>query len=88
MDTYVSLYNANLPPDITIYNILLEKLSQRLYWFYFEVDEKNYLVNADEMLIKSYLWFQISKESTKQKVRAKYIPHKDYVKEICKIAKW
>lgn len=88
MDVYVLLYNANLPPDITIYNILLEKLSQRLYWFYYEVDEKNYLVNADERLIKSYLWYQISKESTKQKVRAKYIPHKDYVKEICKIAKF
>lgn len=88
MDMYVSLYNAKLPPDITIYNILLEKLSQRLYWFYYEVDDKNYLVNADELLIKSYLWYKITNEATSQKVKAKYIPHKDYVKEICKISKF
>ena len=88
MDVYVSLYKANLPPNISIYNILLEKLSQRINWFYFEKDDKNYLVNADENLIKAYLWHKITNEAINYKVKVQYIPHRDYVRKICKITKF
>lgn len=88
MDVYVSLYKADLPPNISVYNILLEKLSQRINWFYFEKDDKNYLVNADENLIKAYLWYKITNEAINYKVKAQYIPHRDYVRKICKIAKF
>lgn len=88
MDVYVLLYKANLPPNISIYNILLEKLSQRINWFYFEKNDKNYLVNADESLIKAYLWYKITNEAITYKVKAKYIPHREYVRKICKIAKF
>ena len=77
-----------MPPNISIYNILLEKLSQRINWFYFEKNDKNYLVNADECLVKAYLWHKITNESPNYKVKAKYIPHKDYVRKICKITKF
>ena len=88
MDVYVMLYKANLPPDVTVYNILLEKLSQRINWFYFEKDEKNYLVNADEVFTRLYLWNKITNESVEFNVRAQYIPHRDYVRKICKISKF
>ena len=88
MDVYVSLYKANLPPDISIYNILLEKLSQRINWFYFEKDDRNYLVNADESLVKAYLWYKITNEPISYKVKAQYIPNREYVRKICKIAKF
>lgn len=88
MDVYVSLYEANLPPNISVFNILLEKLSQRINWFYFEKDHKNYLVNADEGLIKAYLWYKITNEPVNYKVKAQYIPHRDYVRKICKITKF
>lgn len=88
MDTYVVLYKAKLPPDITIYNILLEKLSSQINWFYFEKDEKNYLVNANELFIRLYLWYKITSEVVSFNVRAQYIPHKDYVRKICKISKF
>ncbi len=88
MDVYVLLYKANLPQNISIYNILLEKLSQRINWFYFEKGDKNYLVNADECLIKAYLWYKITNEAITYKVKAKYIPHRDYVRKICKITKF
>lgn len=88
MDTYVVLYKAKLPPDITIYNILLEKLSSQINWFYFEKDEKNYLVNANEVLIRLYLWYKITGEVVNFNARAQYIPHKDYVRKICKISKF
>ena len=88
MDVYVLLYKANLPPNISIYNILLEKLSQRMNLFYFEKNDKNYLVNADENLIKAYLRYKITNEPISYKVKAKYIPHRDYVRKICKISKF
>lgn len=88
MDVYVSLFNAKLPPDITIYNILLEKLSQRIQLFYFEDNGKNYLFNATEPFIRTYLWYKLTNEPVNQSLKVKYIPHKDYVKEICKLSKF
>ncbi len=88
MDTYVLLYKAKLPPDITIYNILLEKLSLQINWFYFEKDEKNYLVNANELFMRLYLWYKITGEAVSFSTKAQYIPHKDYVRNICKISKF
>ena len=88
MDTYVMLYKANLPADITCYNILLEKLSSRTFWFYYESGDKHYLANANELMIKAYVHYLISNEKVEYFVNAKYIPHKDYIKEILKISKF
>ncbi len=88
MDVYVLLYKAGLPADITVYNILLEKLSKPVFWFYFIDGEKRYLANADELLIKRYIYYLITGESAKYYVKSQYIPRKDYIKEILKVSKF
>lgn len=85
MDAYVQLYKAKLPPDVCSYDILLEKLSKSVFLMTFEDENRNYIVNADDLLIRAYTRFLITKEKILYKVRAKYIPHKDYVKALCKI---
>lgn len=88
MDVYVLLYKAGLPADITVYNILLEKLSKPVFWFYFIDGEKRYLANADELLIKRYIYYLITGESAEYCVKSQYIPRKDYIKEILKVSKF
>lgn len=88
MDMYVMLYKANLPADITIYNILLEKLSTRTFWFYFKDNGNHYLANANEITIRSYVHYLISGESVEYYMKTQYIPHKDYIKEVLKINKF
>lgn len=88
MDVYVLLYKAGLPADITVYNILLEKLSKPVFWFYFIDGEKRYLANADELLIKRYIYYLITGESTEYYAKSQYIPRKDYIKEILKVSKF
>ncbi len=88
MDVYVLLYKAGLPADITVYNILLEKLSKPVFWFYFIDGEKRYLANADELLIKRYIYYLITGESAEYYVKSQYIPRKDYIKEILKVSKF
>lgn len=88
MDVYVMLYKARLPADVTIYNILLEKLSKSIYWFYFIDGDKRYLANADELFIRQYVHYLITGESTNFYVKSKYIPKKDYIKEILKLSKF
>lgn len=88
MDVYVLLYKAGLPADITVYNILLEKLSKPVFWFYFIDGEKRYLANADELLIKRYVYYLITGESAEYYVKSQYIPRKDYIKEILKVSKF
>ena len=88
MDVYVLLYKAGLPADITVYNILLEKLTKPVFWFYFIDGEKRYLANADELLIKRYIYYLITGESAEYYVKSQYIPRKDYIKEILKVSKF
>ena len=88
MDVYVLLYKAGLPADITVYNILLEKLSKPVFWFYFIDGEKRYLANADELLIKRYIYYLITGESAEYYVKSQYIPRKYYIKEILKVSKF
>ncbi len=88
MDVYVLLYKAGLPADITVYNILLEKLSRPVFWFYFIDGEKRYLANANELLIKRYVYYLITGESAEYYVKSQYIPRKDYIKEILKVSKF
>ncbi len=88
MDTYVELYKANLPPDITIYNILLEKLSTPINYFYYEDGDKNYISNANEFMLKAYLNYLITNEKVEYYVKVQFIPHKEYIKEILKIKKF
>ena len=88
MDAYVQIYKAKLPPDISAYDILLEKLSESMFLMCFEDNGKSYIVNANELLIRAYNRFLITGEAIKYSMKAKYIPHKNYVKEICKIQKF
>lgn len=88
MDTYVELYKANLPPDITIYNILLEKLSTPINYFYYEDGDKNYISNANEFMLKAYLNYLITNEKVEYYVKVQFVPHKEYIKEILKIKKF
>ena len=62
MDAYVQIYKAKLPPDIKAYDILLEKLSEKLFLMSFEHDNKNYIVKADDIIIREYAYYLISKE--------------------------
>ena len=88
MDMYVLLYKANLPADITIFNVLLEKLTARTFWFYFTDNGKHYLSNANEITIRLYLHYLISGEAAEFYMKTQYIPHKDYIKELLKISKF
>lgn len=85
MDAYVQIYKAKLPPDIKAYDILLEKLSEKLFLMSFEHDNKNYIVKADDIIIREYAYYLISKEKKNFMMRAKYIPHKNYANIICKL---
>lgn len=88
MDVYVLLYEAKLPADITIYNILLEKLSKQLLLFYYKDGKDRYLANANEFMLKQYVYYLISGDRTEYNIRAQYIPNKEYIKEILKISKF
>lgn len=88
MDVYVMLYKAGLPADIVAYNILLEKLSKPIFWFYFIDDEKRYLVNADATITKNYVNYLITGESPEYYIKSQYIPKKEYIKELLKVSKF
>ncbi len=88
MDTYVWLYKAALPPDVTIYNILLEKLSTPVLLFYYKNGEDRFLANANEFMIKEYVNFLTNGAPVEYYVKSQYIPNKDYIKSILKIVKF
>lgn len=84
MDVYVWIYKCKLPSDAIIFNILLEKLSSPILRFYFNVDDKRYVTNANEFLISRYLWYLITKDETPYYMETQYIPKREYIKEILK----
>lgn len=89
MDISVLLYNMNFKnPDITIYDILLKKLSKPFVRFYFKDGEKKFVATSQEFLMKQYLWYMITKEPISYNVNVQYIPHKDYIKQILKLNKF
>lgn len=88
MDVYTLLYKAKLPADVIAYNVLLEKLSKPIYWFYFIDGEKRYLANADELIIRRYVYYLITGESADYYVKTQYMPKKDYIKELLKVSKF
>lgn len=88
MDIYILIYKCNLPPDIEAYDILLKKLSTPIVRFYMENDDKRYVATADERLINRFVWYLITGDLTEFYMRVKYIPKKDYVKELLKYSRF
>lgn len=89
MDISVLLYTSNFKNhDITIYDILLKKLSKPFVRFYFKDGEKRYLATGEEHLIKLYTRYLITKEPISYSINAQYVPQKDYIKQILKLDKF
>ncbi len=89
MDTYILLYKAALPKNISAYDILLQKLSSSMLKLYFKKsDGRRYLVNADEKLFKEYVWYLTTKEDKSYTLLAQYMPPKDYIKELMRFSKY
>lgn len=84
MDVYMLIYKCNLPPDIIIYDILLKKLSSPILRLYFKDCDKSYISNANEFMISRYVWYLITKDTTKYNIEVQFVPKKDYIKEILK----
>ena len=89
MDISVLMYKLKIEnPDISIFDILLKKLSKQFVRFYFKDGEKRYIVTADEFDIKQYVWFLITKENVEYCINTQYIPPKDYIKQILNLNKF
>lgn len=89
MDISVLMYKLNIKtPEISIFDILLKKLSKPFMRFYFKDGEKRYIATADEFALKQYLWFLITGENVEYFINTQYIPSKDYIKQILNINKF
>lgn len=89
MDISVLLYKLKIEnPDITAYDILLKKLSKSFVRFYFKDGEKRYIAEANDFILKQYIWFLITKENVEYCINTQYIPQKDYIKQILSINKF
>lgn len=88
MDLYILIYKSGLAPDIKAYDVLLKKLSTPILKFNFCIDEKNYISNANGVMIDLYLWYLISGEPTECFVETQYIPKNEYLKELFKFNKF
>lgn len=89
MDVSVLLYSLNIKNvDITIYDILLKKLSKPFARFYFKDGDKRYVATEQEFFIKQYVWYAITKEPISYSIDVQYIPQKDYIKQILKLDKF
>lgn len=89
MDLSVLLYNLKIKdPEITIYDILLKKISEPFVRFYFKDGEKRYIATEKEFFIKQYVRYQITKEPISYSINVQYIPQKDYIKQLLKLDKF
>ena len=89
MDIYILLYKANLPENIDVYDILLEKLSKPLLKFYFKDDDgKRYIVNGNEKIMSEYVRYLITNEKVLYNFDTQFIPDKEYIKAILKYNKF
>lgn len=89
MDISVLIYKLKIKnPDISIFDILLKKLSKQFVRFYFKDGEKRYIATAGEFDIKQYVWFLITKENVEYCINIQYIPPKDYIKQILNLNKF
>ena len=89
MDVSILLYQLNITtPDITIFDILLNKLSKSFARLYFKDGEKRYIVTSNELILREYLWYQITKENVSYSINAQYIPSRDYIKQILNLDKF
>ena len=77
MDVSVLLYNLNIKDaDILAFDILLNKFSKQFMRFYFKYGDKRYIATSNELVIKEYLWYLITKEPIKYTINTQYIPQK------------
>lgn len=88
MDIYILIYKAGLAPDIMAYDILLKKLSKPILKLNFECDDNCYVLDANKTVIDLYLWYLINNEPVDFYAETKYIPGKEYVKELLKFNKF
>lgn len=84
MDVYILIYKAKLPPNIKIYDILLNQLSKSIFKFYINDGDKKYVIDVNEAMLRRYVWYLITGDKTKYYFESKFIPKKDYIKEILK----
>lgn len=89
MDVSILLYQLNITtPDITIFDIILNKLSKPFARLYFKDGEKRYIATSNELVLRAYLWYQITKEAVSYSINAQYIPSRDYIKQILNLDKF
>jgi len=89
MDTYILLYKAALPKNISAYDILLNKISSSLLKFYFVKENGNgYIVDADDKMFRKYVWYLTTKVDREYTFAAQFIPDKEYLKEIIRFQKY
>lgn len=84
LDIYILIYKCNLPPDIKAYDILLKKLSRPVLRFGFKDGENNYVLEANELLLSRYVWYLITKDTTKYYMKSFFVPKRDYLKVLLK----
>ncbi len=83
MDVSILLYGLNIiNPDITVFDILLHKLSKQFARLYFKDGDKRFIATSNELIFREYLWYQISKEPVQYFINAQYIPARDFIKQI------
>ncbi len=85
MDACVELYKARLPHDIKAYDIMLEKLSSKMFAMNFSDNGKKYLIYADDVIARAYLRFATVGENATYAMKAKVVPNKEYINIICKM---
>lgn len=88
MDVYILIYKCKFPQDISTYNILLNKLSKPIFRVCFKTDDEEYISEIDEFMIRRYIRYLITGEKIKFDIESKYIPNKEYIKEILRYKKF
>ena len=63
MDIYILIYKSQLPPDIKIYDILLNKLSTPIFRINFAINNQVYMANIDNRILSRYIWYLITNDS-------------------------
>ena len=88
MDIYILIYKIGLAPDIVSYDILLNKLSRPVLKLNFECDGNCYVLDANKPIVDLQLWYLINNNPVEFYAGVKYIPKKEYVRELLKFSKF
>jgi hypothetical protein len=88
MDVYNLIFKCNLVADITAFDIILKKLSKPVLKFCFKQDDKIYIIDGNEDYLRRYVRYLVTKEKILYDMPTKYLPHKEYAKELLKFSKF